>query len=318
MTTQHCPLVRFRSFRQFLILAGILILCFTLTRFCRKQTDGFTITGISSNRPFNPAWQTHSLSPEEQEELNTALSQKYQYFNRGGQCYVFLSEDGNYVIKFFKQQTYTIPLWHHFIPIPYVFDLYKEKKQWKRQDKLSRDFLSYKASFDELQSMTGLVFVHLNRTQDLQRTLTVIDRLHIEHPLDLDQFDFVLQKRAQLISPAIAELVQHDQIPQAKQIIDQIAELIVDRCQKGLEDRDPEIRTNCGLLEGRVIKIDVGRLTPNEEMKTPAMCRSELIKIMGPFKEWLQPVDAQLAAYCDEAIEKALNDRNQAETALVQ
>ena len=67
-----------------------------------------------------------------------------------------------------------------------------------------------------------------------------------------------------------------------------------------------------------MIKIDVGRLTPDEEMKTPAMCRSELIKIIGPFKQWLQPVDAQLADYCDEAIETALDDMNAAESVPLQ
>ena len=104
MTTKRCPLARFRSLRLSLTLAGILALCLALAHFCRAQTKGFTITGISSNRPFNPAWQTRSLLPAEQEELNTALSQKYQYFNRGGQCYVFLSADGNYVIKFLSNR----------------------------------------------------------------------------------------------------------------------------------------------------------------------------------------------------------------------
>ena len=42
--------------------------------------------------------------------------------------------------------------------------------------------------------MTGLVFVHLNHTHDLQHTLTIVDRLNIEHQLDLDQLDLLSKK----------------------------------------------------------------------------------------------------------------------------
>ena len=281
-------------------------LYFTLERFCYTQTDGLTLLGISSNRPFDPQWQTRSLSPEEHIELKEAFSQKYRYFGCGGQCYAFFSEDGKYALKFFKQKLYTIPLWHHLIPIPYIFDRYKEKKRWKRQDKIQRDFSSYKTAFEDLQELTGVVYVHLNRTDHLQQSITLIDRLHIEHSLDLDRFDFILQKRAEMIYPKLESLIQQDQIEPAKQIIDQIKTLILTRCQQGYEDWDPNIKTNCGLLANKTgyqaIKIDIGRFIVNPEMQTPQMCQAELTKILSPLHTWLKEQNSQLAQYCHQAM----------------
>ena len=285
---------------------AVVIAYLLLSYFCEKQTKGFSVLGILPDRPFDPAWQTKSPSSVEQEEIDIALAQKYSYLSKGGQCYAFVSADGNYVIKFLRQKVYRVPLWHKLIPIPFVFDRYKEKKRLKREDKLLRDFSSYKFAFEELQEMTGLLFIHLNPTQHLKRHLTVSDRLHIEHQLDLDRFDFVLQKRAQMISPTISALIQQKRIDEAKQLIDQVVQLVIERCQKGLEDWDPEVRTNCGFIEGRVIKIDVGRFIPNEEMKTAQMCRRELLRIIEPFQGWLCHQSAPLADYCDEAMEKAL------------
>ncbi len=296
-----------KHFSSLLLTILILIgLYSSLSRFCKKKTDTFTIGAISSSRPFDPAWQTPPLSLSEERELEDALLQKYRYFGKGGQCYAFFSEDGKYVIKFFKQRIYKIPLWHNFIPVPYIFDRYKEKKRLKRLDKIQRDFFSYKVAFEDLQEITGVLYVHLNPTQDLKRSVAIIDPLNIEHHLDIDQFDFILQRRADMIYPTLTHLIEKQDRNQSQEIIDQVIDLILIRCQKGYEDWDPNIRTNCGLLHDRVIKIDVGRFISNEQMRSKELCYSELLRITKPFKEWLNHKDPDLAKYCDEAVAKAV------------
>ena len=108
-----------------------------------------------------------------------------------------------------------------------------------------------------------------------------------------------------MIYPKLTRLIEEQDVDSAKQIIDQVSHLIVLRCQKGYEDWDPNVRTNCGLLNDRVIKIDVGRFIRNEEMKTQPMCASELTRIMTPFQTWLASQNPALGAYYDEAIAKA-------------
>ena len=72
--------------------------------FCDQQTDRFSIARIHSDLPFNPAWETAFLSAEKKAELRKLLDQKFHYLGCGGQCFAFASEDGSYVVKFFKHK----------------------------------------------------------------------------------------------------------------------------------------------------------------------------------------------------------------------
>ncbi|MFI5334293.1 MAG: hypothetical protein ACHQT8_03895, partial [Chlamydiales bacterium] len=246
-----------------MIRNGVLLLLFLFSavsvgKFCIKQTDGFTISSILSSRDNNPAWETRPLSSEEKREVKIALDKKYHYFGCGGQSYIFFSDDEKSVLKVFKQEKFQLPFWMRVFHIPVLLERYREKKIWGRKDKLSRDFTSYKVAFDELQEETGLVYVHLNKSDHLHKKITLIDRLNISHQVDLDTLDFVIQKRGELVYERITRLMQEGKQHEAKNAISQIIHLIVTRCQKGYHDRDPNIRTNCGFIEDRAVKIDVG------------------------------------------------------------
>lgn len=276
--------------RKLFFVAKVILavfICYKVVVFCEKKTDGFSILAISSSRPYHHEWATRPLQDQERAELFEAIHQKYKYYGCGGQAYAFFSEDGKYVVKFFKQKLFRPPTWLSYIPIPYLLNKYRAKKTWKRADKLERDYGSYKTGFDELQEETGLIFVHLNKTKDLNTKLQIIDKLGIEHHLDLDKMDFVVQKRAELIYDRFATFMRVGDIRGAKELTHEVFHLILSRCQKGFRDRDPNIRTNCGYLHGRVIKIDVGRFVPDVEIKKRAAYEKELLRICQPFKEWI-------------------------------
>ena len=280
-----------------LLLGGIF-----LGKFCLKQTDGFTIAAVLSSRPFNAAWEPRPLTGEEQKQVQGALDQKYRYFGRGGQSYIFFSEDGNFALKLFKQEKFTLPLWMRLFHIPYLLDRYRNKKIWSREDKLLRDFSSYKIAFDELQEETGVVYVHLNKTESWKKNLTLIDRLNISHKIDLGTLDFILQRRAELVYDKIDRLMREKNEQEARECVSQIVDLIVTRCQKGYHDRDPNIRTNCGFLGSHAIKIDVGRFVKNPEMQKQEVMKSELIRITAPFKDWLHDKYPALASHLEGEI----------------
>jgi hypothetical protein len=271
-------------------------------RFCIRATDKFTIEAIRSNRPYDATWETRPLSAGEREELERALDQPYTYFGRGGQSFVFFSADGQYALKFFRQEVFTPPVWLNTLPLPFFLDRYKEKKNWKRRDKLERDFGSYKIAFEELPEETGIVYVHLNKTHVWNKPLQIIDRLGIAHALDPNAFEFVIQRRAELIYPTITRLVRSGDLPQARALISQSLQFIVDRAKKGYHDRDPNIRTNCGLLDGRVIKIDVGRFVKMEAMRTPEIYKAEVKRIGAPLRAWLAEAHPELTSAYDEAL----------------
>jgi hypothetical protein len=189
-----------------------------------------------------------------------------------------------------------------FFHIPYLLDRYREKKIWKREDKFMRDFTSYKVAFDELLEETEIVCVHLNKTKCWNQKLKLIDRLNIEHLVDVDSLDFVIQKRAELVYERIARLMQEGKKAEAKNAVSEVVNLIVRRCQKGFRDRDPSIQSNCGFVGEKAIKIDVGRFVRQEEMKKSGAIEKDLLQITHPFKTWLSEIDPELSSHLENEL----------------
>ncbi len=295
-----------RFVKFFSLLLAVIALYPAAHLLCKKATDDFTIWGISSKRPFTPSFETRPLSDEEQGELSLALGQPYKYLGCGGQSFIFLSQDGHYVIKFFKQRVFTVPFWIQHFPIPYIIDRYREKKIAHREDKIRRDFASYKIAFEEMPQDTGVVYIHLNPSNHLLNSLTIVDKLHIAHSLDLNRFDFVVQRRADHVYDRISALMKRGETEKAKKAIDSLIDLIVTRSKRGYHDRDPNIRTNCGFLGEKAIKIDVGRLVKEDCVKQKKVFEKEFIRIMHPFEDWLRIAHPELALYVQEKINETL------------
>jgi hypothetical protein len=231
---------------KWIFLAGLGVLAFYGTmRFCLDKTGKFIVTDMMNDRPFDPAFETRPLNVQEEQEVRQALSQTYTYFGCGGQAFVFFSEDGNYVVKFFKQNHFWTPTHLNYIPFA---EKYRDRKFAKRYKRIRRDYESYKIGFEEFGERAGLLFLHLNKTDHLHIKLKVIDKLHIEHAIDLDTTDFIVQRRAGLVFPTIHRLMQQGAVVEAKNAVSEVVHLIVARCKHGLRDKDPNIATNCGIL----------------------------------------------------------------------
>lgn len=171
-------------------------------------TDGFTIGNISSDFPYDPAREVHLLSADQKNLVDSILSQRFTYLGKGCQSYVFLSQDGQYVLKFFKYQRFRTQPWLDYLSfIPWV-ERYRQEKIAKKQRRLNGFFNSWRIAFDELQEHTGLLYVHLNKTNHLNKVLTITDKMGFEHYLELDQMEFLLQKKVQMLGPYIKELMR--------------------------------------------------------------------------------------------------------------
>ncbi len=260
--------MRSRAQRRFNLSISIICLSLgitwvykTVSCFCEARTDGFTVLGVSSNRSVNPAWDVHPLTDVERQELDQALGQKYHYLARGNQAFAFLSEDGRFVLKFFKQKLFEPHIALKAVPTSWLQEGKSAKKVWKKGYKLQRDFESYRLAFDELKEETGLVLVHLNRSGWIQKRVAVVDKLNIEHLIDLDRFDFIIQKRADLVYPTIDRLMADGNVDGAKEALSSILKMFVSRCQKGIDDSDPDLDKNFGFIDGKAIQIDIGRFT---------------------------------------------------------
>lgn len=289
--------------KKWLVAIGILGVAVATTLYLVEKNDRFLTVEIQSSHPYEPAFDTRPLSSAEWGEVKTALSQKYTYFGCGGQAFVFFSEDGNYAIKFFKQRHFRQPTYLNYIPF---IDHYRKIKFAKRKKRITQEYTSYKIGFEELPKETELVYLHLNNTDYFKQTVTLIDRLKMEHHIDLDSTNFILQRKAQLVPDTINTDMQTGNVNGAKQTISAIVGLIVHRCKLGYGDKDPNIATNCGIYHGKAIKIDVGRFYHDARMKNPLFYKPELYRLTRPFRKWLSDHHPELVSHLDKEVQHVI------------
>jgi len=188
--------------------------------FSDLATWGFTIARLRT---------TQSLGAVSGIDPHPILNQKFYLKDQGGQSYVFISADEKYVLKFFKD-----------MPRPWIpFKNYQQKKLGK----LIRTLKGYQLAFDKLKEETGLLYLHLSPTETALPT-TLVDRISIEHPIDLSSVYFVLQKRASPISTFN---------------LDQVSTLLQKRAACHIADHDPRLYDNLGWIDGQLVFIDPGR-----------------------------------------------------------
>ena len=68
------------------------------------------------------------------------------------------------------------------------------KKVDRRFALLKHDFDSYKIAYENLKDETGLIYLHLNKTDFLKQKMIIIDKIGIYHEIDLDSMEFLIQK----------------------------------------------------------------------------------------------------------------------------
>lgn len=258
-------------------------------------TGGFTMGNITLEQPYNPKWDTHTLSANEKKAIEQALDQEFTYLGRGCQAYVFASADGKYVIKFFKYQRFRPQAWIDlFTFIPSV-DRYQKAKTIEKQDKLDKVFISWKIAYETLQNETGVVYVHLNKSNNWNKSIVIRDKIGMAHDIDLDKTDYLLQRRATMLCPAVDQLMAEGKNAQAELLIDRLLTMLVSEYSLGYADNDHALMQNTGVLEGYPIHIDVGQFIRNDIVKAPKVYKQELFDKTYRFHRWLQEEYPSLA-----------------------
>jgi len=271
-----------------LVRWGAFVLCVLLVKqFCHRKTEGFALYKILSNLPFHAEWTSPPLSEEESGALTTLLNQPFHYLAKGAQSYVFISEDQETVIKFFRIYHMRPPLWMRALQLPAALQPYRIRKMLEKREELAKDFQSYLIALKEMKEETGLLYVHLNKTSHLQKHLTLYDKIGVIYDVDLDKMEFLVQKKAELIYPSIKKLMDVEGEAAAKEAIGALVQLLVTRCEKGIFDKDPDLNTNFGFLHKQPVQIDVGRFRYETTAPSPAVYHSQILRITDNLRQWL-------------------------------
>src|SRR3569832_2263561 len=144
--------------------------------------------------------------------------------------------------------------------IPRISDLWRpENVDYRRQNLLSI-FNSYKLAYENLKQDAGLVYVHLNKGSNLKTQLKVVDRLGRTHTIDLDNVEFVVQEKAELIFTHFQRLLKNGDKEGVQKKICSLLELVQRRIDLGISDHDKAVKHNYGFIGDRAIHLDIGRI----------------------------------------------------------
>ncbi len=278
---------KFLTVRSIVSLFSFLIfLAIALNHF--SKNPGFTVDKISSNFSYEKNWEITDLP--DVGSLNEIFSQAFTYVGNGAQCYAFASEDKKHILKLFKMNHLTSRKYLNWI------NSYRIKNE-KRDQNLQETFSSFKTAYEDFKEASGLVFIHLNRTNQMNKKLTLIDKEKNKWVIDLDSTVFVLQERADLIYSHLVPLLEAGLYKQAQSSIDAVLSIIAARCKKGFTDSDEGVSHNYGFVGDLAIQIDVGRLIKN----TGPQDLSQVQKTEKKIYSWLETYHPDLFAKFQEA-----------------
>ncbi len=296
-------LKKFYITTAFLLFFTTTFVC--IDRFVHHKSSRFSVDKITNTHRSSSEWEIPPLSPEKRKNLDQIFSQKFTYYSKGSQAYVFISEDKKYILKFLKQQKLRANSWLSSIPLP--FNPYYQQRLFK-ENKCRATFAACTTAFNELKEETGLIYVHINNARDLHKKVTIYDKNGKRHLVDIDRTSFYVQKRAQLIYSRIAELMHQGEIEEAKKIITSVFSLIDHLGKIGIVDNDPILRKNFGLIDDIAVQIDIGKLRIDPERRQNLAYKKEVGSITNSFKVWLQKNYPDLSDHFEKCLRDVVSE----------
>lgn len=256
-------------------------------RFWYAYTGGFTVGGIHANLPFDSARAVDSLAGSEQAALAAVVEQPYTYLGKGAQCFAFISQDGQYVVKFFKSKHYQPTLLARLAsPLPFLTDYLQEKRNLKKQQ-LAAIFSGYLLAYEYLGADSGILYLHLNGGEEFQRDLLVRDGFGSRWAVPLDPTIFVLQRYSEPLASVLDGALKNDDKILAHRRLKQVVDMYLRGYAQGIYDRDHAVTRNIGFAGEQPIHLDVGHLTLAKDSEL-SFFKNDLLKVFRRINTWLK------------------------------
>ncbi|MBS3904260.1 MAG: hypothetical protein KGZ39_02915 [Simkania sp.] len=241
-----------------------------LAAFARRETYHFSTDRLVSVLPYHAEWEF-----EEAPNIEEILSQSFHYYDKGGQSWVFLSEDSKWVLKFFDFRS----TWHdvakHLHCPTSLLPAMTERQLQSRESPVK----SYALAFQRFKEPCGLVGAYLNGKKSGITSLNVFNPIHCKHTIDLKSAAFVVQKKADTILPKrINDLLQKGEMQEANILLSKALMLIAERCSVGIADNDRwHLHRNIGFIAGKAIYLDAGAFLEDTNLLLPKNAETEIL-----------------------------------------
>ncbi len=195
---------------------------------------------IVRDHPFNP---TLALAENDSFPLEDFFSKPLYFTGMGSQCIVFAPKEGAFVLKICKANRYQS--FFPFIP-----------SSLRQQDKKRSDFSNYLTAFTTLPEETGIVYLHLNKTDMKGQKIVLVDPLGLSYSVDASNLLFYIQKKAVPFNDYIKGLNKE----QLAGVFHSLLEKVMNALQIGILIKDINPVKNIGFCQNKPIWIDPGRM----------------------------------------------------------
>jgi len=247
----------------------------------KRYTCGFKLGKMQIQIPHRGDWEVQQNS----EVLSQILSQPFSYLDRGAQCYVFESADGQYVIKLFRYDR--------------TWKEHSKKISKELKKKIEKLFRACVLAYSRAPEETGIVFLHLNLTKNTLPRLTARGPTGNTFTLNLDNYRFAVQKKVKPFKEVFLKAYERQDKEAIKSHIDAYLDLIHARAKKGIRNSDPAISRNIGFLEGKAYELDFGNYSENTSTSAWEVARyTQRLRtwLLDYAPEWVSYLDARSAS----------------------
>lgn len=278
--------------RSTLVKLGLtLLLIGGIERFCQWQTGGFRIEKVRQDHIYPFSFAQRPPPPE--------LHQTFTFLDSGVQGFAFLGEDQKTVLKLFKHYHGRIStdFLDRCMPRPLAKFLVQ-----KREKRLGHILASAQMAHEKLPDMTGVFFTHLAKTAQHLGSITLIDHVGIAHTLPLDQVEFILQKKAELIENRLHALFEQNNREGAIEAMKTLLRLIETRSRQGIKNKDGKVLKNTGFIGAQAVEIDIGSFVVRGPSSHPGAHKKAARKAKRQLLTWIATHYPSELSPCTEAL----------------
>ena len=280
-----------------LLLIGA-VLSFGANQLYQKKTR-FGLLAKFTSPTFSSCdeWDLPPLPADEQSAVDAILTQKFTFLARGSQAFAFVSEDGNYILKLFKQHKWHPKNLFGYLPLPFN-PYYRDYLQ--RQKKQHGVLSSCMAALTHVKEHTGVLYAHLNPTPVAVTATTLVDKHGKIWTLDLSKSCFLLQKKADLFYPYIQARMQDNDIEGAKEAIRSTLALLGQFFEMGVYENNVILRKNFGFIDNTPVQFDIGKFKFDPQKKCD---KNEIRILVKGFYRWIGNNYPELIPVFDETLD---------------
>lgn len=218
---------------------------------------------------YRAEWESKAPLPELDWE------RPFTYLAKGNQSYVF--ENGDFVLKLFR---YTRT---RFASLQKIKNWIRKREKAHLFQKLNKTFGAARLAESVGRDFTGVIYTHLNLTENHLPEVRLIDPKGKKLRIPLDRYRFVIQKKGVPLKVALHQAKEKPETMHA--LIDSFFTLLKKRADAGIGNSDPNLLPNFGVLSGQAIEMDFGNYYPNID---PEKKKKEWKNFADRFDEWLR------------------------------